>query len=289
MIRRYEDLPTEEAFDRHVFTGEPFIVNIPPSETHGEMRISSLDEWINFLQEKWNNNNPDDIQPRYDRVPIHQLPFCYFWTQFFERITFENMSDMARRWPKLYISMVANERDTQELINSVFTAPFPLPRRGINTPVRWMYGGRKGAGVQEHVDYLACSCTWSFMLFGEKKWWVGTPEGFPEDEAYNDVEVVQGPGDFFFWCEGYRHGTLIETPESLDVHGYVNFMDDRADSYYERLLAARAAASSVVLTPEEYEKFRETCDSQRFLDNSGFIPMVVFPLILLLVLFKRTK
>mmetsp|Transcript_2717 Transcript_2717/g.5580 ORF Transcript_2717/g.5580 Transcript_2717/m.5580 type:complete len:275 (+) Transcript_2717:154-978(+) len=272
MVRRYEELLTEEAFDRHVFTGEPFIVNIPPSATHGEMRFLSLDEWTNFFQGKW--KYPNDIRPRYDRLPIHQLPFCYFWTQFFERVTFENINDMARRWPKLYISIVANEGDTQELLNNVFTAPYFLPRHRM-TSVRWMYGGRKGTGVREHVDHLACSCTWSYMLFGEKKWWFGTPEGFPEDEAYNDLEVVQIPGDFLFWCEGYRHGTFIETPESLDVHGYINFMDERVDSYYERLLAARAAASSVVLTPEEYEKFRETCDSERFLDDSGFIPMVV--------------
>ena len=81
----------------------------------------------------------------------------------------------------------------------------------------WMYAGSQGAGVNEHIDTVGCVCSWSFMLLGKKRWWFRSPPGASPQQRY---EVLQETGDFIFWCVGWHHQTLIESDESLDVHGY---------------------------------------------------------------------
>ena len=99
----------------------------------------------------------------------------------------------------------------------------------------WMYAGEKGAGVVEHIDTVGCVCSWSYMLFGEKKWWLGSPPGTQGEKYFEHSEVIQGQYDFIFWCVGYKHETIITSDESLDIHGYVDLDKDRPDAYSQLL------------------------------------------------------
>lgn len=85
--------------------------------------------------------------------------------------------------------------------------------------------------MANHIDTIGCVCSWSTMLFGTKRWRLGTPPG---EEPVEVSEVVQEQGDFMFWCAGTWHQTWIEE-ESLDVHGYVKLSYEQG-SYARNLV-----------------------------------------------------
>ena len=115
-------------------------------------------------------------------------------------------------------SLVSNLPRERALVTSVFAPPSFIPNTSSLHDSMWMYAGSQGAGVHEHIDTVGCVCSWSFMLLGTKRWWFRSPPGASPQQRY---EVLQETGDFVFWCVGWHHQTLIESDESLDVHGYV--------------------------------------------------------------------
>jgi len=135
------------------------------------------------------------------------------------------------------MSIVANTLPSQNYLRSnIYTEPDFMPKKNFATGM-WMYGGERGAGVTEHIDSVGCVCSWSYMLFGDKLWWFGSPPGAPKKSAYVHSEVLQRQYDFIFWCVGFRHETTITSDESLDIHGYINLDQGGPDTYAQNLTA----------------------------------------------------
>ena len=138
-------------------------------------------------------------------------------------MNFTNFNKVRESYDKTYLSIIANNREEIALVDTQFTPPewFPSP----NLQTRWMYGGGRGAGVLVHVDDVGCKCSWGYMLFGRKKWWLETPPGMGQGKSY---EVVQASGDFIFWCVGYLHSTLVsEQSEPCERREYEPLLNQK--------------------------------------------------------------
>jgi len=220
---------------RHLFSGEPFIVQVQNQQIVAPTALSApsfktIKEWTDFFSSRWTGEEPnlwlgrlkDETQLRF-----HQ------WLQEGNSVTLENYESVAKQFPKTYISIVANEPDEISMVEEVFAVPAFIPKSSFSAaPSMWMYAGLEGAGVDEHIDTIGCVCSWSYMLFGKKRWWFRTPPGMTPQKR---TTVLQEEGDFIFWCVGYFHQTQIESEESLDVHGYVSLDVNSPGSFANRV------------------------------------------------------
>eukprot|EP00520_Triparma_pacifica_P010273 CAMPEP_0118637946 /NCGR_PEP_ID=MMETSP0785-20121206/3423_1 /TAXON_ID=91992 /ORGANISM="Bolidomonas pacifica, Strain CCMP 1866" /LENGTH=425 /DNA_ID=CAMNT_0006529165 /DNA_START=170 /DNA_END=1443 /DNA_ORIENTATION=- len=225
-------------FAEHLITGEPFIVHIPP-EVGGytsESFPKTIDEWTEDFEKNWAFYEPssESLSLWQGRISDSLSQSYSKWSEK-HNISFSNFKEVRERWPGSYMSIVANSGTSQDYLRSkVFSEPAFIPKGNLATSM-WMYAGDKGAGVVEHIDTVGCVCSWSYMLFGEKKWWLGSPPGTRGEKYFEHSEVIQGQYDFIFWCVGYKHETIITSEESLDIHGYVNLNKDHPDAFSQHL------------------------------------------------------
>ncbi len=227
------DLLTPAAFELHMTTGEPFIVKLEDVPAHP---YSSMDQWVSDFSSKWEGQNPFMWQGRLSRTAMEE--FIEFEAN--NTVTFDNFAEVRSRFPNSYLSIVANEERERKLLRNIFDHPPFIPPKSIDEGM-WMYSGNKGAGVTEHIDIIGCVCSWSYMLIGSKKWWLRSPPGANPEEKF---VTIQNEGDFIFWCVGYFHQTVVESEESLDIHGYVS-LSRNGDTAFSRMLKkySEAAAS----------------------------------------------
>ena len=213
IIRYTSSQMTSELFTSHLSSGLPFVVNLPNPST---AKIpTTLDEWSASFSKTWNHSEPMMWNGRLPRELRHDFEE---WEKAGNKVSFDTFKWARERWPLSYLSIAANIDKEESQLSKLFAAPFFISddqyRQGM-----WMYGGEKGSGVADHTDSIHCVCSWAYMLFGTKKWFIGSPPHSNPEVLYQPL--LQEKGDFFFWCVGWIHGTEILSDESLDVHGYV--------------------------------------------------------------------
>ena len=265
-IPRYNEKEmTAQRFNSHLSSGLPFVVNLP-NPLNSELP-HSLDEWAEEMAKHsklepvmWNNRLSPEQKEDYDA-----------WVKAGNNISFNSFKWGRSRWPKSYLSIVANDKADKEFLNEqYYPTPSFISEEQTGETGMWMYAGGKGAGVPEHIDSIGCVCSWSYMLFGSKKWWIGSPfHSFP---LVLYQPLVQEKGDFFFWCVGWKHETEILSDESLDVHGYTALNKtatepNLAEEYSPDLLFSEKLshyASNCLSKPSEN---KETCEVYTELGN----------------------
>ncbi|GMI01862.1 hypothetical protein TrST_g10439 [Triparma strigata] len=164
---------SQEKFLQHLTSGEPFIAQVKNHKivaptTTSTPSFKTIKEWTDWFSSRWKGEEPnlwlgrlkDETQWRFQR-----------WLEEGNRVTLTNYESVAKQFPKTYISIVANEPHEINMIEEVFTTPAFIPKSSFSAaPSMWMYAGLEGAGVDEHIDTIGCVCSWSYMLFGKKRW-----------------------------------------------------------------------------------------------------------------------
>jgi hypothetical protein len=201
-------------------------------------------------------------------TPSRPPPASFFEWSEQNTPSFKNLAHVTSTWPtSVYFSTVGNSNFQKSLIKEVYPGPHFLSSSDYaGVDGMWMYGGPKGTGVSSHIDTIGCVCSWSYLLFGSKLWSLSTPPGL---EPAEEASVVQGEGDFFFWCVGYFHATEILSDHALDVHGYVNLKREKEFSWTEALLGSRsnAAVDEEKIRPSLYSALTEI-----YAQNATLIP-----------------
>ena len=212
---------TRRRFEEHLVTAEPFIVTMadgPPP------RFDSLDSFSAALNKTWRG----EVMVLDGRLSKQAKLACHRWQETGHKLHFGSFRKFRESFPGVYMSIVSRSNAEHAFLRSM-SPPLPFVPDHVEREPYWMYAGGRGAGASEHIDSVGCVCSWSYMLFGSKRWLLRTPPGLREAEAR--YSVLQNTGDFFFWCVGYYHATVIESHEALDVHGYFHLDAKTAGSY----------------------------------------------------------
>lgn len=220
---------TQQRFEAHLVTAEPFIIAI---EDAPAPQYESLDAFSAVMNATWHS----EIRMWPGRLSTAAFQAYREWFESGNRLDFGNFREVRKSFPGSYLSIRSGTSDDEYMIRRVFDSPPFMPQEAVRTGggAYWMYAGERGAGVLEHIDMTGCVCSWSYQVFGTKRWMLRTPPGLRDPEGR--YGVLQNAGDFFFWCVGYYHETVIESPESLSMHGYV-FLDIRTPSAYANLVS----------------------------------------------------
>ena len=185
-VQRLQTL-NERILNDFLRSGQPFIT----SDVGGSLgtTFETVDDWAVSLSSSWPRE--ETVQPwqsKFEEEIVDEVVRQEYsdFLRYNKTITLKNYGWVRKKFPKSYLSLIANNPAEISLVKSVFEPPkyFPAP----NLRSMWMYAGSRGAGVTEHIDNIGCSCSWSYMVFGSKKWLFSSAPG---DSSEIDYEVLQ--------------------------------------------------------------------------------------------------